>query len=84
MELKQCAVVVGHVVDPVLIVPSGIETCLHPEILTVDCVLIVPSGIETRKSILVDSCLLVLIVPSGIETALRIDSVCVRHCINCT
>ena len=57
----------------VLIVPSGIETCIAIFIRIVDFVLIVPSGIETvLPTVLYSNGVLVLIVPSGIETNKRI------------
>ena len=84
MELKLSCSVRDNCFFFVLIVPSGIETCLIEYPFSFLIVLIVPSGIETKEVENFYYEMIVLIVPSGIETKVvqaLVDSV---FCINCT
>ena len=84
MELKLATSCAASADILVLIVPSGIETCLTHITYAVVPVLIVPSGIETLMKHTGKMCSGVLIVPSGIETSELIQLYSLRQSINCT
>ena len=85
MELKHNQGRIRRNTIGVLIVPSGIETCIC---LFLRCfgehVLIVPSGIETEEKLGGMLLKTVLIVPSGIETEQMAGETSTYESINCT